>query len=425
VSSIHQIERSLAKGDALTAERDCLALLADEPNHPDLITLLALCEESRQQPDQALARLERVCLSHPDHARAHFHKGRLLMAQGAFDQAEKALAKVVLLEPNHAPSRHLLGRIALRQRRLDDAVDHLKTTLKADDRYSPAHCDLALALLEQGDVQGALESAGQALTLEGGVAEAHLAMGAVKLSQGHWEHARDHLIQATDLDPDSAQGLLMLAKAYQLGQHHRQALTALDRLSGTDKQRPQARHARAISLAQLDQPDLARELWEALVSERPHVEAALHLVELYLRISDRQALAKLQNQVHQYEDEVPHLKRYLDAVCDALDGRLSHAMETFEDLVKISSESISIRAGLWRAELLLDSHESKQAVLALQQLLERHSPPPAVSLQMAEMAQRAGDSAFAVGCLDEALSLEGLPDTLRHKLSALRTELQR
>ncbi|MDR9453972.1 MAG: tetratricopeptide repeat protein [Wenzhouxiangella sp.] len=423
MSSLHQIEQALAVGDVASAEDDCLALLAGEPNNPDLIALLALCDEARNQPDRALARLERIRLEHPDNPRAHFHAGRLLLAQGALGEAEEALLVAVTLAPNHAPSRHLLGRIAFRGGRPDVAIERFKTALKADARYLPAHCDLALALIDCGDPDAALDAASQAVKLDGTVAEAHLAMGAVWLAQADWEPARTHLVKATDLDPDSTQGLLMLAKAHQMSHEHDQALATLDRLSGTDKARLDARHARALSLLQLGQTRLAQALWEEMVAELPQVDSVVQLVDVCLHHNDVEALERVQRQLHQSETVPPELEGFVDAVCRAMGDDRPEALENFQDLSVATSDPVALRAALWVATLWLERNDSAQALSALGRLQARHSPPPAVGLQMAQMAAQAGDVDFALGCLDQALSFESLPGSLEKEIRVLHARL--
>ncbi len=423
MSSLQQIEQALAVGDVASAEDDCLALLAGDPNNPDLIALLALCDEARNQPDRALARLERIRLEHPDNPRAHFHAGRLLLTQGALGEAEEALLVAVTLAPNHVPSRHLLGRIAFRDGRMELAIERFKTALKADASYLPAHCDLALALTECGDLNAALEAASQAVKLDDTVAEAHLAMGAVLLAQADWERARTHLVKATDLDPDSTQGLLMLAKVHQMGHEHDQALAALDRLSGTDKARLDARHARALSLSQLGETRLAQALWEEMVAELPQVDSVVQLVDVCLHHNDIEALERVQRQLHSSETAAPELEGFVDAVCRAMgDGRLA-ALENFQDLAVATSDPIALRAALWLARLWLERNDPAQALSVLSRLQARHSPSPVVHLQMAQLAKQAGDVEFALGCLDQALSFGPLPGSLEKEIRALHARL--
>ena len=424
MSSITQIEQSLSTGSVARAEQQCLACLATDPENPELLTLLALCEEANNLTEQAVARLQNVCRRYPESARAHFHAGRLALARGELQAAETALSKVVSLEPNHAPSRHLLARMALQSGRLKAAIEGCKTALKADPGYLPAHCDLALAYLEAERLADAMDAATHALKLSRDSAEAHLVMGSVLLAQNEPLKAGEHLTRATDLDPDSSQGLLLLAKSYQRMHQHLQALTALDRLSGVDKQRVEARKARAVSLTQLGQTRLAQELWEGVVGQVLDVDAVLQLMEIHIHHQDTEALSALHKRLSDHDQTESDLTRLVAAVHCAMDHQSAVAGPMFQALLDSPMDSVALRAALWSARLYLADNEPQKAIVALQQVSEACFAQPGVSLQIAQLAEQAGDVGFSLQCVERALALNFLPEDLENALTAQRDRLQ-
>ncbi|MDR9453088.1 MAG: tetratricopeptide repeat protein [Wenzhouxiangella sp.] len=421
--SVNDIEQWLVAGDVSRAREACLSLLAQHPADPSLLTLLALCEDASGQPKQALDQLQAICTDHPDQSRALFHWGRLAMAHGQPDQARQALSKAIELEPNHAASRHLLARLAYRSGQVDEAIEGFKTALMADRGYLPALCDLALAFTDVGDTQAALEAATKALKSDKTLPAGHLAMGTVLLAEGELVQAKQHFTQATDLDPDSTQGLVMLAKSHQQCREHREALAALDRLSGADKERLDARRIRALSLVQLGQTRAAQALLEGIVSQAPDVDGVLQLMDLYLHHNSEQALDGLRRQLLDQGAAMAELSELVGAVYCATQADRAHALELFQGLADSPVEAIAIRASLWRARLLLEMGQPSEMILALQHLDEVASPHPMVRLQMAQLAKQAGDVAFAGACLDQALAVEPLPDHLRAELIALHDQL--
>ena len=112
----------------LRADRldEALALLGKmvrhEPANPILWRLISAAESQREEPDRALAAIERALELAPDHAEYHLHHGHLLYRFGDFTAAAEAFNRAAELDPaNHAVWRAQIDML-LADGRVTDAT---------------------------------------------------------------------------------------------------------------------------------------------------------------------------------------------------------------------------------------------------------------------------------------------------------------
>ncbi len=402
-SPVTQIEEWLVAEDHQRASQACLDLLAEHPGDPDLLTLLALSEELAGQTKQAVARLRSVTEQHPEHVRSLFHLGRLLAKAKESDAARQAFNASIALSPNHAPSRTLLARLDYQDGDTAAALEGLRVALRADADYVPALCDLAILLVEMGSIEQAHAHASQAVKLAPDEGSAQLAMGIVFEAQGHMGFAEQCLVNATDLEPSSVQGLMALSRVYQQIGEHKKALAALDRLSDDEKSQPAARYARAFSLMRLGQLAPARALYESLVAETPDLKTALQLVDLYIQQNDHQALVDLSHDIDRTVPSGQMAGQFIDARLSEFAGRLDEAIEHLKALDASERFEFEVRVQLLLARLYLKKGEPQAVLESLSALAEHNTLHYRVRWEMAQLAEQAGDQAFALKMIDAVL----------------------
>lgn len=402
-SPVTQIEEWLVAEDHQRASEACLDLLAENPADPDLLTLLALSEELAGQTEKAITRLQSVTESHPEHVRSLFHLGRLFAQTKQSAAAREALSASIALSPNHAPSRTMLARLDYQGGDAAPALEGLRVALRADPDYVPALCDLTILLVERGSIEEAHSHASHAVKIASDEGSAQLAMGLVFEAQGHIGFAEQCLINATDQDPSSLQGLMALSRVYQQKGEHDQALAVLDRLSDDGKSQPAARYARAFSLMRMGQLAPARALYESLVAEKPDLKTALQLVDLYIQQNDHQALVDLSQSIDRTVQSGQAAGQFVDARLAEFAGQLDEAIEHLKSLDTSGRFEFQVRVHLLLARLYLKKGEPQAVLESLSTLAEHNTVHYRVRWEMAQLAEQAGDHAFALKMIDAVL----------------------
>ena len=422
-SPVTQIEEWLLAEDHQRAAEACLDLLAEQPGDPDLLTLLALSEEISGQVEQAIERLQSVSANHPDHVRSVFHLGRLLAQVGRADLAREAFNASIALSPNHAPSRTLLARLDFQRGDQSAAIEGLRVALRADPDYVPALCDLAILLVETGAVEEAHGLASQAVKLASDESSAQMAMGIVFEAQGHIGFAEQCLVNATDQDPSFFQGMMALSRVYQAKGEHDKVVSLLDRLSDDQKSHPAARYARAFSLVRLGQLTPARVLYEGLVQEKPDLKTALQLMDLYIQQNDHPALVDFGQQIDRNDPSGELAGRFVDARLAEFAGQLGEAIEKLKSLVGSEPFEFDVRVRLLLARLFLRQGETQAVLETLQGLAERNPLHYRVRWEMAQLAEQAGDQAFALRMIDAVLADSSLQAEVLGRSATMRLHI--
>lgn len=422
-SPVTQIEEWLVAEDHQRAADACLDLLAERPGDPDLLSLLALSEELAGQIEQAIDRLQNVSANHPDHVRSVFHLARLLAQTGLTDRAREAFNTAIALSPNHAPSRTLLARLDFQQGDRSSAIEGLRVALRADPGYVPALCDLAILLVETGSLEEAHGLASQAVKLAPDESSAQMAMGIVFEAQGHMGFAEQCLVNATDRDPSSFQGMMALSRIYQAKSEHDKVVSLLDRLSDDQKSQPAARYARAFSLARLGQLVPARGLYEGLVEERPDVKTVLQLMDLYIQQSDHQALVDLGRQISRDDPSGERAGRFVDARLAEFAGEIEDAIEKLKSLLDAEPFEFDVRVRLLLARLYLRKGEPQAVLDTLEGLADLKPLHYRVRWEMAQLAEQAGDQAFALRMIDAVLADATLQTEVRGRSATMRLHM--
>jgi tetratricopeptide (TPR) repeat protein len=142
-----------------------LKYLELRPDDPDGLTGLARCQRALQQPEQALATLDRIATDRPQPAEAFLVRGLLLLDEDKPQEALPWLQKAHgrwpgALDTNHAMSRVLreLGRdadaipyderrlqIERAAKRMENLMKDLLTTVQRDSTGRPIRDDAAIA----------------------------------------------------------------------------------------------------------------------------------------------------------------------------------------------------------------------------------------------------------------------------------------
>ncbi len=154
--------QALEKLDQAVAQDEKLAALVARDRARALLGLAA--QESGEDPQKALADLEKAAAYAPDWAEVPFQRGRILTRLKRLDQALAAYAKALELDPEMDAAHFNQGYIYLQKGQLDQAVAAFQRVVDLDSPFkADAYLNLAVCSVRQGDKARAVEMLKRAL----------------------------------------------------------------------------------------------------------------------------------------------------------------------------------------------------------------------------------------------------------------------
>ena len=147
------------------------------PNQPEAHFLRGQSLEALGRREDALAAYFRALEFEPNSSRAQLRIATILLNRDEPDQALVRLDPIVEQNPDDAEARHQRGRAHLSLHHLKLAVEDLKFAAEKLPTRPEVHYHLALALEAQKDTQGAIAETDRALKLAPGYAEARSLRG--------------------------------------------------------------------------------------------------------------------------------------------------------------------------------------------------------------------------------------------------------
>jgi tetratricopeptide (TPR) repeat protein len=395
----------------------CIQGLAETPNDPELLTLLALCDEARGDLPAALKSLQSAVGSGQSHLGSCFHLGRLLAARGEAQRAREMFDYVLGLNPNHAPARTLLARLDYLAGNRTAALTGLKTALKADPRHIPALTTLADLLLEAGELEHAHEQASRALRIKPESAAVQMTAARVFQARGLDSFARQCLENAIQSAPRDPMPHLALARQLQKEGRHQQAVQSLEAAAGLGYSGPDLSLAQARSLRRIGRLEEAGQLYETLLKHpKASPDLILEVAEFCLGAGDRAYASKLLDHPDVLGSDGRDL---LQARLLVQEGDPAAAMGIAASLHQSAEPSIAIGARMLSTRLALAANDPATARDALEPLLQDGQATPAMVWLSAQISQSGGAPDDAILVLSELLEREGLSDDDRAQTHAM------
>lgn len=143
--------------------------------------------------DDALHRIDDVLSIHPDEARAHALRAKILYSLGRRLQAEAAIVRARELDPGRAEFHYLEGLFLMVAKRFQAAEAALRRALALDEDLALAEGLLAGALVKQDRPEEAIEHFQRALELGNDAPEVRLGYAGALESLGRDEEAKEQM----------------------------------------------------------------------------------------------------------------------------------------------------------------------------------------------------------------------------------------
>lgn len=399
------------------AEKLYRRMLADEPENPQVLTMLGICRQRQQDADAALGYFREASRHGDNEARCHFLLGRHLVEMGRYEEGREALSQAIALQPNHAPARTLLGFAWLREGDSERAVSELRAACRADPQYTPASTQLAAVLLEQGQLDEAEKLAGRAVQLQPDDPGAQSVMGRVLLAKGHPGFAEQAFRNALEKHPDNPELRAGYATARWQSGGVEEAAGIFSEVARSGFRPPEMMRDFARCLLDLGRVEPAREILEALHGEGYDDHgAAVARIRAHLAAGDAAAARRA---LTEFPQDAPEAG-LLDARCLILEGDRVAARRRLE--ARLEADGPDARqARLMLAELVMDDDVEAAGALLAPMIHTERPDDQAVSLEIRRL--RAGGQWQALAdLLAGQLERDTLPDQGRASYRLLRLE---
>ncbi|MEM9594258.1 MAG: tetratricopeptide repeat protein [Acidobacteriota bacterium] len=309
----------------------------------------------------------------------------------------------------------------------EEALEHYRRVIEATEPapYPPALAWTGAIHLDHHRLREAETAYGRALDQNGGMTVALHGLAKVALAEGRSGDARPLLERALDLEPDAAPLLYALARSHLADGNGRLAEALLERLPDDNRRHGSLRladpwlhevdalatgvqdHLRAgLRARRAGDLALALERFQrAVAADASNLEASLQLSQLLVELRrPRKAQERLADVKTTFPGEPRVL--VLEARAALMLGDVGGAELAVERALEADPSSVAAR-GL-RAEILLRSGRSKEALDLLAGLRSQHPGDPAVARAHATALISVGRSAEARGALEQ--DLERMPD---------------
>jgi tetratricopeptide (TPR) repeat protein len=206
----------LAQSRPADAERESMFALAQQPDDPQALAILALSRVEQGKAKEALEAVRDAIAVGPDEPFLHYVHAHVLRNMDRLDDAWRAVKESLRLEPTSPDTFTMLASIELARGRWADALDAADVGLVLNPEHVGAANVRAMALVRLGRKAEAMKSVDYALNRAPENAFSHANQGWNCLHRNDPFKAQDHFREALRLDPNleyAREGMLEALKA--------------------------------------------------------------------------------------------------------------------------------------------------------------------------------------------------------------------
>jgi tetratricopeptide (TPR) repeat protein len=156
------------------------------PRHPGILAHLARALLADEQPEPALATIDRLAAVAPDNAQTAFLRGTVLNALGEPSRSIAAFEQAIARDPMNAAAFLNLGNAHAELDRLDAAEGYCRQALAVDPRLAEAHASLGFILTSLGRLDEAIAACEAAIALRPDFAQAQWNQAVAALLAGNF-----------------------------------------------------------------------------------------------------------------------------------------------------------------------------------------------------------------------------------------------
>ncbi len=345
----------LNQGKFSAAKEHVDYLLKAVPKHPMsnyLAALLAYEEKDYVTSRDYLLQTNKVS---PDFLPGLFLLGSVNFSLGNLEQAEVQLARVVAERPSLTPARMMLVEIRLRQAEPGEMMDILEPALAQQPHNARLLALAGQAALQEGDMETGRQYLTKAVTKQPGDSSLRAQLAMLYLAEGNDAQAIEELERAVESGKAPGREQSMLALTYLKQKNFDEALRVAQDLVTVNPDSAYAQNLLGVILGAKSDIRQAKDAFaEALQLDPDFSPAALNLVRF-----------------------------------DVQEGRLDHARERLDELVRHNRNNVSAMLAL--AQLADAENDREQAVEWLEKARSVDSKAMAPRLVLTRYYSRMGE----------------------------------
>ncbi|MGD0461133.1 MAG: tetratricopeptide repeat-containing glycosyltransferase family protein [Tepidisphaeraceae bacterium] len=163
-------------------------VLAEEPNHPEALQLLAGVATQIGRYDTAIDLLDKAIQANPNVALFHGNIGSLYLKIQRLDEAVAALERALQLDPQLAPAYYNLGGALSDKGEFHRAAAVFRTGISLNPHWPELHNVLGFALRDCGDYDESLAAFRRSVALRPDFADGHRNLGMTLLLLGDFRN---------------------------------------------------------------------------------------------------------------------------------------------------------------------------------------------------------------------------------------------
>jgi tetratricopeptide (TPR) repeat protein len=198
-------------GKLAEAEAIYRQVLAQNPDHPDVLHLLGIVAQQVGRRDAALELFARAVSLAPQRAEFHGSLGLVLAELGRLPEAIKADREAITLNPDLAQAHNNLGNALAQAGEPEEAVQSFRRAMELAPQAADPPYNLANLFKTLGRMDDAIVQYRRALELRPQWPQAHNNLGIALKDRGLLIEAMECFKQAVSLAPDYAQAMSNLA----------------------------------------------------------------------------------------------------------------------------------------------------------------------------------------------------------------------
>ena len=209
IEARQRLAKALLEQGRYVAAIDQIELaLGIDPDAPDSLLLLGTAHSRDGHPERAIAPLERLVRTKPDHFAGHFNLAAAYAQQDRYSEASQHFTVAMDLDPLHSMARLSAAKAEVNLRNFQGALELTEpwvgATPESVDGFE-VHYLRGIALRALSNFPDAEAALRRAVKANADSAEARQALGELLAQRELFAEAREHLQHARKVNPDSQQ----------------------------------------------------------------------------------------------------------------------------------------------------------------------------------------------------------------------------
>jgi len=376
---IEQALQHLKSGNYAAAEVLYRQMLADEPENPEVLYMLAITRQGQNDLDTPVELLNKALRVQPKNPTLHHTLGMVQLQGRKLNEAERSFHAAVAIDPNFAAAQNGIAAVELARGRYAAAEQALRKALRAEPDNLQVQLNMGIAMLEQGRGEDAISYLQRITAKQADNYFALFHLGRAFMVAGNAGFAVGAFEKASQLQPNATEVLILLAATQSQSHQYEAAAKSYRRALdlGQENAVILGGMARALAALRRDRESEGAYLRALRLSAgEEHEQLLLDFAhDLLLQQRYGEVIQRLQHRLANLEDQAYDRARMTRLLAEARlgNGDAVAARELLRPLLASGAPDDAARLLLVRA--LRQAGEKEAAAAQLSRLLQSDQPP--------------------------------------------------